>query len=248
MKETMFLLFLVLERSLKAWAMTVSKGKSKWKRLNLKSIVNSYNTYFVSQPHGFGSLRHILTASYWQQDVTVSGANSSLPSVPRRPFSSIWIEKSEGTESCGIPYLYSHIHAILMPGCWVKDLFSLLWPNTGDDSYCLLVLRPCSVGREVSRKTLLLFATAGLAGFSQCVIVSEKDVGGMLEGGFPPVTAGWGPHVSCFVISTSILHLISFINQQVVAGSTRGLMMGCEVSANTELLLRLIYCYYGSGG
>lgn len=70
------------------------------------------------------------------------------------------------------------VTAVLMPGCCVKDLSSLLWPNIGDDSYFLLMLRPCSVGSDVSRKTHLLFVTAGLAGFSQCVILSEKDVWG----------------------------------------------------------------------
>lgn len=63
-----------------------------------------------------------------------------------------------------------------MPGCWVKEVFSLLWSNIEDNSYFLFMLGPCSVGSEVSRKTHLLFATAELTGFSQCVILSEKDV------------------------------------------------------------------------
>lgn len=69
------------------------------------------------------------------------------------------------------------VTAVLMPGCWVKDLFSLLLSNIGDDSYFLLMLGPCPAGNEVYRKTHLLFATAELAGFSQCVILSEKDGG-----------------------------------------------------------------------
>ena len=156
--------------------MTVLKGESKWKRLNLKSIVNNNNTCFVSQSHVFGSLMHILTAWCWQQDVTVSGANSPLPCLPRRPFLCIWIQKDWGIESCGVPFLYSHC----FPHPWVPVEGSclLLWPTKWDDSYTLLMLRPCSVGSKVSRKTHLLVLGAGLAGFSLCVILSEKDVGG----------------------------------------------------------------------
>lgn len=43
------------------------------------------------------------------------------------------------------------------------------------------MLRPCSVGSKVSGTTHLLVLGAGLAGFSQCVILSEKDVGGVCE-------------------------------------------------------------------
>lgn len=68
------------------------------------------------------------------------------------------------------------VTAVLMPGCWVKDFLSLLWLNTGDATSC-----PCPALLEVRfpDRTHLLFATEDLAGFSQCLIVSEEGcVGG----------------------------------------------------------------------
>lgn len=105
------------------------------------------------------------------------------------------------------------VTAVLMPGCWVREVFSLLWSNIEDDSYFLLMLGPCSVGSEVSRKTHLLFATAELAGFSQCVILSEKDVA---EGG-----GGVGKRVdflllllveaSCFLFCNLYINTLSYL-------------------------------------
>lgn len=41
-------------------------------------------------------------------------------------------------------------------------------------------------------------------GCGVCVCERERE-----EGGFPPVTGGCGPRVSCFLISTSILFILS---------------------------------------
>lgn len=125
--------------------------------------------------------------------------------------------------------MYSHC----FPHPWVLDegSFLLLWPTKGDDSCSLLMLRPCSVGSKVSRKTHLLVLGAGLAGFSQCVILSEKDVGGGVRGWISSCHC-W-LRASCFLFSNlyiNTVHLISFINQKRqpagCAGSRRGLMMG----------------------
>lgn len=100
-----------------------------------------------------------------------------------------------------------------------------------------------------------------LEGFTQCVIPSEKDVGCVCErereeGGFPPVTGGCGPRVSCFLISTSILFILSPSqirkdSQEVAPAAEGGSGQGMNVCVRTpegEMLLRRIYRCYGLGG
>lgn len=96
----------------------------------------------------------------------------------------------------------------------------------------MLAFRPCSVGSKVSRKTHLLVLSARLVGFSQCVILSKKDVGWV---------RGWISSCHCWLRASGFLfsnlyintvHLISFKNQKRqpagCTGSRRGLMMGYE--------------------
>lgn len=87
-------------------------------------------------------------------------------------------------------------------------------------------------------------------GCGVCVCVRER------EGGFPPVTGGCGPCVSCFLISTSILFILSPSqirkDSQEVAQAAEGgsgqAMNVCVRTPEGEMLLRRIYRYYGLGG
>lgn len=78
------------------------------------------------------------------------------------------------------------------------------------------------------------------------------------EGGFPPVSGGCGPRVSCFLISTSILFILSpsqirkdsqEVAQAAEGGSGQGMnVCVCVCMPEGEMLLRRIYRYYGLGG
>lgn len=120
--------------------------------------------------------------------------------------------KSWGAESCGDPCLSGH--CFTHPGCWVKVPFCCCSKPKGT------IATPCSGSWPAllaagfpegppwwswvkSWKVSLSVSSPQRRMWGVCVRERER------EGGFPPVSGGCGPRVSCFLISTSILFILS---------------------------------------